>query len=147
MTPEAIARLRANFAEVSAEPRVLAGRFYEELFAREPRLRGLFPVDLTYVQGHFEAAIALVLHNFEDMSALQDSLRDLGAQHVGWGARPGDYRLVREALVTAIRKSSAQWDDGLEQDWRRAITRIIVPMLQGAAVETAVVAEQLADES
>jgi hemoglobin-like flavoprotein len=36
-------------------------------------------------------------------------------QHVGWGARPEHYRLVRHALVTAIRKSSPQWDDTLAQ--------------------------------
>jgi hypothetical protein len=34
----------------------------------------------------------------------------------------------------------------LEADWRRAITAIIVPMLQGAAVETALASERLASE-
>jgi hypothetical protein len=53
---------------------------------------------------------------------------------------------VREALIRAIRRSSAEWSDSLEQDWRCAITAIAVPMLQGAAVHTAMVAEQLADE-
>jgi hemoglobin-like flavoprotein len=146
MTPEAIARLRANFAEISAEPRVLAARFYDELFFTAPHLRGLFPVDLTSLQGHFEAALALVLRNFENIETLRDSLRELGMQHVGWGARPEDYRMVRHALMTAIRKSSAQWDDELAQHWRNAITAIIVPMLQGAAVHTAVIAEQLAED-
>jgi hemoglobin-like flavoprotein len=65
-------------------------------------------------------------------------------QHVGWGARPEHYRLVRHALVTAIRKSSPQWDDTLAQHWRSAITAIIVPMLQSAAVHT-VIAERLSE--
>ena len=43
--------------------------------------------------------------------------------------------------------SSAAWSDELEADWRRAITAIAVPMLQGAAVHTAVVAEQMSEES
>ena len=43
------------------------------------------------------------------MAALQESLRDLGAQHVHWGAKPEDYVVVRDAIVRAIRASSASW--------------------------------------
>ena len=146
MTPEAIARIRASFAHVSAEPRALAGRFYTELFAAAPHLRGLFPIDLTSLQGHFEAALALVIRNLEEMRTLEEPLRELGAQHVGWGAKPEDYVLVREALIRAIRSSSTGWDEVVEGDWRRAITDIAVPMLQGAAVHTAMVAERLSEE-
>jgi hemoglobin-like flavoprotein len=146
MTPDAIARIRTSFADISTEPRVLAGRFYTELFAAAPQLRGLFPVDLTSLQGHFEAALALVIRNLEEMRTLEQPLRELGAQHVGWGAKPEDYVLVREALIRAIRGSSADWNDTIEGDWRRAITAIAVPMLEGAAVHTAMVAERLSEE-
>ena len=146
MTSESIARIRASFFEVSTEPRALAGRFYEELFAAAPRLRPLFPVDLTSLQGHFEAALALVIRNLEELPTLEESLRDLGAQHVGWGARPEDYRIVRRSLIRAIQKSSAGWDATLEKDWHVAITAIIVPMIEGAAVHTAMVAEQFSEE-
>jgi hemoglobin-like flavoprotein len=145
MTPERRARLTRSFEEVSARPRTLASIFYRELFSGAPRLRPLFPADMTSLQGHFEAALALVVRNLDDLSVLQESLRDLGAQHVHWGAKPEDYAVVREALVRAIRASSPAWTDELEHDWRSAITAIAVPMLQGAAVHTAVVAEQLAE--
>src|SRR5580765_5025545 len=109
MTPESIARIRASFADVARQPRALASRFYEELFLAAPELRPLFPGDLTSLQGHFEAALALVIRNLEDMAALQDSLRDLGVQHVHWRARPQDYLVVRDAIIAAIRKSSSSW--------------------------------------
>jgi len=146
MTPESIARVRASFSEVAREPRALAARFYEELFLMAPELRSLFPSDLTSLQGHFEAALALVIRNLEEMKALQDPLRDLGVQHVHWRARPEDYLFVRDAILRAVRKSSASWDATLEEDWRRAISAIAVPMLQGAAVHTAMMAERLAAE-
>src|SRR3981189_2615157 len=145
MTPEAIARLKNSFSEVAARPGALAGRLYQEMFTAAPGLRLLFPADLTALQAHFEAALALVIRNLEDMAVLQDSLRDLGAQHVGWGAKPEDYIVVRDVLVRAIRETSASWTEQLEADWRSAITAIAVPLLQGAAVHPAVVAEQLAD--
>jgi len=79
------------------------------------------------------------------MTVLQDSPRDLGAQHVGWGAKPEDYATVRDAIVRALRASSTNWNDALQADWHRAITAIAVPMLQGAAVHTAVFAERMAE--
>ena len=147
MTPESITRLGQSFDEVCARPRALASRFYEELFATAPKLRPLFPADLASLQGHFEAALALVIRNLENMTALQESLRQLGVQHVHWGAKPEDYLTVRDALIRAIRSSSSLWSSELEADWRQAITAIAVPMLQGAAVHTAVVAERMADST
>jgi hypothetical protein len=87
--------------------------------------------------------LSLVVRNLHEMSALAQPLRDLGAAHIAWGARPDDYLVAREALIAAIRSRSAAWDETLERDWRAAITAIIVPMLEGAAVETAVAAERL----
>jgi hemoglobin-like flavoprotein len=144
MTPEAIQEVRASYAEVAARPRQLASHFYDELFTAAPKLRPLFPGDLTSLQGHFEAALALVIRNLGDIPALRGSLRDLGAQHVHWGARPEDYVSAREALIAAVRALSPAWNDTLEQHWRTAITSIIVPMLEGAALDTAVWAERLA---
>jgi hemoglobin-like flavoprotein len=144
MTPEAIQEVRASYAEVAARPRQLASHFYDELFAAAPNLRPLFPGDLTSLQGHFEAALALVVRNLGDIPALRASLRDLGAQHVHWGARPEDYVSAREALIAAVRALSPAWNDALEQHWRTAVTSIIVPMLEGAALDTAVWAERLA---
>ena len=146
MTPESISRIRSSFSEISAEPRALAARFYEELFAAAPQLRTLFPTDLTPLQGHFEAALALVVRNLEEMRTLEQPLRELGAQHVHWGARPDDYIVVRDALIRAIKRSDTAWNETLENDWREAITNIAVPMLQGAAVYTATVAERLSEE-
>ena len=146
MTLDAIERVKASYAALPAEGRQLSARFYHELFTAAPRLRPLFPPDLSNLQGHFEAALALVVRNLTEMGGLQHALRDLGEQHVHWGARPEDYITAREALVTAIGSLSPSWDARLEQDWRAAITAIVVPMLEGAAVYTATEAERLAGE-
>ena len=146
MTPEAVAQVKASYAGLGATPRQLAARFYEEMFGADPNLRRLFPQDLTALQGHFEAALALMIRNLEEMRVLQESLRELGAQHVHWGARPEDYVTARDALIAAVRGLSPAWDVELEGHWRCAITSIVVPMLEGAAVQTAVMAERLAAE-
>jgi hemoglobin-like flavoprotein len=145
MTPRSIARLRASHGEISLQPpRTLAKRFYTELFTAAPSLRPIFPADMTVLEGHFEAALALVIRNLEELSALQEPLRELGVQHVHWGAKPEHYPIVREALIRALKGSSAAWSPELEADWRTAITAVCVPMLQGAAVHHTVVAERMA---
>jgi hemoglobin-like flavoprotein len=144
MTPEAIDQVRTSYTEVAARPRQLASRFYQELFTAAPHLRPLFPGDLTSLQGHFEAASALVIRNLDEVRALRESLRELGAQHVHWGTRPEDYAAAREALVAAVRALAPAWNPALEQHWRAAVTAIIVPMAEGAAVDAAVWAERLA---
>jgi hemoglobin-like flavoprotein len=145
MTPEAIEQIRSSYARLAATERQLSGRFYERMFAAAPNLRRLFPADLTVLQGHFEAALALVIRNLGEMEALREPLRDLGAQHVHWGARPEDYVTAREALVAAIGSLSPSWDPELEGHWRSAVTAIIVPMVEGAAVHTALEAERIAE--
>ena len=144
MTPDAIERVKTSYAALPVEGRQLSGRFYQELFTASPGLRALFPRDLTNLQGHFESALALVVRNLNDVGSLTPALRDLGAQHVHWGARPEDYLTARESLVAAIGSLSPSWDARLQQDWRDAITAIVVPMIEGAAVYTATEAERLA---
>ena len=90
MTPERITRLKRSFEEVTSQPRALAGRFYEELFGAAPQLRPLFPKDLSSLQGHFEAALALVIRNLENMAALRE---------YPW---PGNIRELRNAVERAM---------------------------------------------
>ena len=147
MTPEAIDQIRTSHAEIASLPRQLASRFYQELFSAAPHLRPLFPADLTALQGHFEAALALVVRNHDAMPALRESLRELGAEHVQWGATPEAYLAAREAIIGAVRSLAPAWNDTLERHWRTAITAIIVPMLEGAAVDAAMWAERLAADT
>jgi hemoglobin-like flavoprotein len=147
MTPEAIDLVKSSYAGLRATERQLAAGFYERLFGASPNLRRLFPADLTVLQGHFEAALSLVIRNLNDVHGLKEPLRDLGAQHVHWGARPEDYVTAREALVGSIGSLSPSWDQTLESHWRAAITAIIVPMIEGAAVHTALEAERIADDN
>ena len=146
MTPDAIDQIRSSYARIAVSDRQLSAGFYARLFSAAPGLRRLFPEDLTVLQGHFESALALVIRNLTEIGGLQEALRELGAQHVHWGARPEDYVTARDALVGAIGALSPSWTPALEEHWRAAITAIIVPMIEGAAVYTALEAERIAGE-
>jgi hemoglobin-like flavoprotein len=126
MNAESIARVQRSHAALKARAVDLSSRFYDRLFAAAPGVRRLFPDDLTRLRAHFDAALALVVHNLH------------------WGAQPRHYFTVQEALVTALRELSGDdWSAALDQDWRDAIGTIASFMLQGAAIETATAAEAI----
>lgn len=144
MIRESIARVQRSHDALSARAVDLSSRFYDRLFASDPSLRRLFPDDLTRQRAHFDAALALVVRNLDDVDVISASLRDLGAQHVKWGAQPHHYFAVQDALVAALEELSGDdWSAALEQDWRDTIGTVASFMLQGAAIETATAAEAI----
>ena len=145
MTPEAIARLRRASRRSQREPRALAARFYQELFTAAPSLRPLFPADLTSLQGHFEAALALVFATSKRCGRCRSRCA-ISARSTCTGARSPRTTCRPRGADSRHPRLSAAGATTLEADWRRAITAIAVPMLQGAAVHTAMVAERLSEE-
>lgn len=145
MTSEAVHRVQEHFERLGTTG--LAERFYTTLFAEYPELRPLFPEDLSELREHFGATLRMVIEHLGRVTAVDVPLRDLGARHLAYGAQPQHYVAVRDVLVSAIRQQAGtDWNEMLEHDWRMAITMVIVPMLRGAAVETAALAQQLAAE-
>lgn len=143
MQQESVERVQRSHQQVVAQAGIFSAAFYVHLFELEPQLRPLFPADLTRLQAHFEAALSMVVDNLSDTEKLDRLLRDLGAQHLGFGAQPHHYFVVRQALVAALRDQAGDlWSQELEADWMRAISLVSSFMLQGAAMETAVVSER-----
>jgi hemoglobin-like flavoprotein len=145
MTADAVERVQEHFDHIRT--RGLAERFYELLFSAQPELRALFPQDLAEQMTHFTNTLALVIEHLGRVTAVDADLRALGARHLQYGAQPQHYTIVRDLLVTAIEEQSGpDWNHQLAHDWRIAITMVIVPMLRGAAVETANIAQAMAAE-
>ena len=116
MTPEAIEQIKAATRAVTAT-RTAAVRRASTRSSLPPRpnLRPLFPGRPDRPAGALRGgARAGRPQPRTRWSALREPLRDLGAQHVHWGARPEDYVTAREALVAAIGALSPSWNATLE---------------------------------
>jgi hemoglobin-like flavoprotein len=148
MTAESIIRVQNHFERlIDTQPRI-AETFYRLLFAAAPELARFFPSDLEAQYRHIEKTLAMVVSHLGTFTAIDSSLRDLGARHLRWGAQPHHYLVARDALVEALRVHSrpVDWTPSLASDWHQAIGLIIVAMLRGAAMETAAFAEAVAAE-
>ena len=71
-------------------------------------------------------------------SELVPALRELGREHIGYGARPEHYPLVRDTLIDAMaRTAGADWSREIAQDWSQSIELIGRHMLAGASASGA----------
>ncbi|HXG87460.1 MAG TPA: globin domain-containing protein [Vicinamibacterales bacterium] len=146
MTATSVANVQEHFDRLTQRPG-LATTFYRILFATAPELRPLFPNDLYALSTHFESMLKQAIENLGRMTAMDSALRELGIRHMRYGAQPHHYPVVLDVLLQALKEHSGEdWNDALATDWRLAILAIVVPMLRGAAVETAELAQRLASE-
>jgi hemoglobin-like flavoprotein len=69
-----------------------------------------------------------------NLDPIVPKLRELGARHVGYGARPEHYPVVGEALVAALVSIAGEhWTSEFESAWQGAFELVAATMLAGAA--------------
>jgi nitric oxide dioxygenase len=139
-------RVAASFDRMAGKLDFMVEGFYRRLFERNPEVRKLFSADMTRQREHLGATLAIVARNMIHLDILREPIMELGAQHVGFGARPEHYPLVREAMLDAIGEAMGDgWTEQLRQDWLEALNDIIALMLRGgvtAAIDAAAIVPQ-----
>lgn len=130
--------IQDSFAYLSPVMSEVAERFYERLFAREPRLRALFPIDMKPQRDHFVAAIGSVVGHAHDLKEIEAVLLAMGARHVRYGAKAEQYAMICDELVAALGEKSEQenpgsWTPETGAAWHRALTAVSATMQRGAA--------------
>ncbi len=133
MTAERVQRIRSSFNLVAPRAGDLMDTFYSLLFERYPEVRPLFPKDMTGQKQHLAAAVALVVKHADNMTALEPALMEMGARHVGYGAKPEHYPLVGATMLDALeRVTGAAWNAELREDWAWALNAVAGAMVKGA---------------
>lgn len=102
MNPHQVTLVRQSWAQVQALGPAAAALFYEELFALNPRLRGLFHGDLVRQGERLLAILDTAVEALERPAQLQPALRALGRRHVGYGVEPAHYDQVGQALLATL---------------------------------------------
>lgn len=131
LSRDRVALMESSFALLSAQGADFAERFYDELFARYPHVKGLFAqTDMRRQQGHLMAALVMVIENLRNPDGLEQRLADLGQRHLAYGVLPSHYYALCSTLLDSIRDSLGKewtpeihgaWSDGLE-----AIARVMM---------------------
>jgi len=128
-----IQALRESFTLVAERAPDLMRRFYEILFDRNPALKTMFGRDMRAQEEMLTRALAAVIEHLEDGPWLADTLRALGAKHVGYGVTEEMYPLVGEALLAALWEVAGDaWTPRVAGAWADAFGVIAALMIEGA---------------
>ena len=128
-----IDNLETSFDLIAPRGDELIEEFYERLFAAAPAVRPLFPTDMTRQRTMLLGALVLLRKSLRDLDRIVPTLRELGARHVAYGAKPEHYPLVGETLIGSMAAIAGDaWRDEYERAWTTAFGLVASVMIEGA---------------
>ncbi|MEW1657656.1 globin domain-containing protein [Streptomyces sp. NPDC093707] len=111
----------------------LIAHLYDEMFARWPYLRSLFPESMEFQRSHLARAFWYLIENLHRPDEVAAYFRQLGHDHRKLGVRPAHYQAFEAALCAALRRSAGpRWVDAVEQAWVRMLRFAVASMVEGA---------------
>jgi methyl-accepting chemotaxis protein len=127
--------LETSFDLIAPDGDRLMDTFYARLFETAPAVKPLFAgTDLRKQKSMLLGALVLLRKSLRDLDAIVPKLRDMGARHVAYGARPEHYPVVGEVLIAAMAEvAGAAWRPEHEAAWAAAFGVVAGAMLDGAA--------------
>jgi hemoglobin-like flavoprotein len=129
MTAEERKLVQTSFARIAPIADVAAKLFYEELFARDPRLRSLFTADMAEQRQKLMAMLATAVNHLNDWSAVQAALHQLGRRHASYGVKPEDYATVGAALIATLETGlGAAFTPDVRNAWQSCIALVATEM-------------------
>jgi nitric oxide dioxygenase len=137
LTSIEIVLVRASFARVVTIQDVAADLFYDRLFVIAPRLRELFPADLSEQKKKLMRMIAAAVGGLSNLDKLVPAVKALGARHVGYGVTAADYAIVGEALVWTLKQGLGdEFTPEVRSAWAK-VYDVLAATMQAGATEVA----------
>ena len=126
--------LETSFDLVAPHGDELMDEFYSRLFAAAPAVRPLFPDDMRRQKTMLLGALVLLRKSLRDLDSIVPKLRELGARHIAYGAKPEHYPVVGTVLIASMAAIAGdEWKPEHESAWSAAFEIVAATMLEGAA--------------
>ena len=130
LTPQQQRLVRESFAVVQDYASSLTKLFYGRLFELEPGVRGLFKPSLDEQSRKLFEMLATAVGALDRFEELRPALADLGRRHIGYGATPAHYDVVRVALLWALAQAlEHDFDRETRGAWDQMLRAISAAML------------------
>jgi methyl-accepting chemotaxis protein len=126
--------LETSFDLIAPRGEGLVDIFYTRLFEAAPAVEPLFAhTDLRKQKSMLLATLVLLRKSLRDLDAIAPKLRQLGARHVAYGARPEHYPVVAEVLLASMAEIAGDvWTAEIAAAWGAALGVVATAMLEGA---------------
>ena len=121
MTPDQVALVQQSFAKVAPISETAAVLFYDRLFDIAPKVRAMFPTDLTEQRRKLMATLAVVVGGLGNLESILPAASALAKRHVSYGAKAEHYPVVGAALLWTLEKGLGDgWTPDVAEAWTAA---------------------------
>jgi hemoglobin-like flavoprotein len=132
VTEEQKELVQTSFDKVRPISDAAAVLFYDELFAIDPSLGGLFKSDMAEQRAKLMAMLGTAVSSLSRWESLVPVLRELGRRHLRYGVKPVHYESVGAALLATLEKGLGKdFTPPVREAWVICYTSIAREMMEG----------------
>jgi len=134
MTPQQIELVKKTWVMVVPIADKAAELFYGRLFELEPSYRQMFKNDMTEQGKKLMKTINIAVEALDDVEPLVPTLKQMGADHAGYGVVDRDYNVVGAALLWTLEQGLGEaFTDEVKNAWASVYELLANTMKAGAA--------------
>ena len=121
--------VRSDWEKVELIADAAATLLYDRLFALDPSIRLLFPLDLEEQKLKVLRMLGASIYGLSDPEVLSPILHLLGRKHHAFGVRAGDYATLADALVWTLQQGLGDaFDAAHEAAWKSVYAELSTHM-------------------
>jgi hemoglobin-like flavoprotein len=121
MTPDQVKLVQQSFSKVAPISETAAVLFYDRLFDIAPKVRAMFPTDMTEQRRKLMAMLAVVVKGLGNLESVLPAASALAKRHVSYGAKAEHYPVVGAALLWTLEKGLGDgWTPDVAEAWTAA---------------------------
>jgi nitric oxide dioxygenase len=121
MTPEQVELVQQSFAKVAPISEQAAVLFYDRLFEIAPKVKSMFPADMTEQRKKLMATLAVVVNGLGNLESVLPAASALARRHVSYGAKAEHYPAVGAALLWTLQQGLGDgWTPEVAEAWATA---------------------------
>ena len=119
MTPEQVKLVQESFAKVAPISEQASALFYDRLFAIAPKVKSMFPADMTEQRRKLMATGRGA--GLGNLKSILPAASSLAKRHVSYGAKAEHYPVVGAALLWTLEKGLGDgWTPAVADAWTAA---------------------------
>lgn len=134
MSPDTITQVQTSWEKVKPISDQAAQLFYGRLFEVYPEVKPMFKGDMQAQGRKLMAMINTAVNALNNLDAVVQPVKDMGARHAGYGVSEGDYDKVADALLWTLEKGLGDdFTPEVKGAWVEVYTVLANTMKAGAA--------------
>jgi hemoglobin-like flavoprotein len=135
VTPQQVELVKKTWVMVVPISDKAAELFYGRLFELEPEYKSMFKGDMMDQGKKLMKTINIAVESLDDVEPLIPTLKQMGADHAGYGVKERDYNVVGAALLWTLEKGLGDaFTDEVKNAWG-AVYEVLASVMKAGAAE------------